>query len=126
MRVLRAISPGAFLAITMGAAAQLPVTPPASRSTGTQPASPDLCPLVIYIDAQGRLYDSRFGGRYRVTEQTLRNDVGGGCKERGATSSVRIEASPKAKFGRLNEVVELVQATRPDVPVTTITPRQQQ
>ena len=104
--------------------AQLPVTPPASHAAQAPAASADLCPLTIYIDAEGRIYDSRFGGRYRVAEETLRNDIGGGCKERGQTSSVRIEASPRTKYGRVKDVMDLVHSVRADVPVMIVTPKQ--
>ena len=105
--------------------AQLPVAPPTSPAAKAQPQATDLCPLTIYIHTPGHLYDSRFGGRYRVTEQTLRNDVGGGCKERGPTSSVRIQASPHTKYGRVKDVMDLVQSVRANVPVIIVTPQKQ-
>ena len=124
MRVLSGFLLAAIVfAGPLASVGQLPVTPPASRASGADPASKDLCPLTIFIDAQGRLYDSRFGGRYHVTDQTLRNDVGGGCKEQGSTSSVRIQPSRHTKVGRVQQVLEMVRSARPDIPVTMITPQ---
>ena len=102
-------------------AAQLPVKPPSLR-TVPQTAPADACPLTVFIDEQGALYESRFAGRYKVTEQTLRNDLSGGCKEKGRTSSVRIQPSPHTKFGRVQQVLVLMRSIRPDVPITTVTP----
>ena len=127
MRVLSVVPFTASLALTVYCGAQVPVPSPTAGAVKKQgPAPANLCPLTIYIDAQGRLFDSRFAGRYRVSEQTLRNDIGGGCKERGQTSSVRVEASPQTKFGRLKEVMDLVKGVRPDVPVTLVTPASRQ
>ncbi|WP_419806054.1 ExbD/TolR family protein [Terriglobus sp.] len=124
MQALRFALLTAGVVAATAAVAQLPVTPPNAHGVSPPPASADLCPLTIFIDAQGRLYDSRFGGRYRVTDATLRNDIGGGCKERGRTSSVRIQPSPHTNFGRVKEVLDLVQSIRSDVPVTMATPNQ--
>lgn len=107
------------------ALAQLPIKPPplrASKSVAPSPAARDACPLTVYIDEQGTLYDSRFGGRYKVTEQTLRNDIQGGCKENGPTSSVRVQPSPHTKFGRVQQVLNLVKSAGPNVPISTVTP----
>lgn len=106
------------------AVAQLPIKPPPLRSSKAAPSpiAPDACPLTIFIDEQGALFDSRFGGRYRVTEQTLRNDIQGGCKEKGPTSSVRVQPSPHTRFGRVQQVLNLVKAAGPNLPITTVTP----
>ena len=102
--------------------------PPQAVSPATEPGKvsapqSDTCPLTVTIDAHGHLYDSRFHGSYRVSERTLAMDIAGGCKQAGPTSSVRVKAAPEVPYGRLKQVVDLIQKNgRLGLPVKIIAP----
>ncbi len=87
-----------------------------------EPMPGDHCPLTIFIDAHDRVFDSRFAGRYRVSEQTLRTDIQYGCKEWGPTSSVRLDASPNATMGRVKAIMDLIREVKPGIPLTVVDP----
>ena len=88
-----------------------------AQVTATVATGQDRCPLTIFIDARGRLYDSRFSGRYRVSEATLRSDLAGGCKEDGPTSSVHIHASAQARYARVQAILGLIRSVNPSLAV---------
>lgn len=78
----------------------------------------DRCPLTVYIGARGNLEDSRFHGRYRVSERTLIGDLEGGCKEAGPTSTVTLVPSDRTTLGTVTRIMDLVkQHAPPGTPV---------
>ncbi|MFN2975095.1 hypothetical protein [Terriglobus aquaticus] len=108
------------------ALAQLPIKPPplrASKQPAVNAAAADACPLTVFIDEQGALYDDHAGARHRVTETAVRNDIRAGCKDKGATSSIRVQPGPHTKFGRVQQVLNLVRDAGPNLRIATVTPR---
>ena len=85
-------------------------------ASAEHPAKPDTlgCPLTFSIDALGKLYEGPSGNRIRISQKTLVEVLHNGCKRTGPPTSVTLEASPRATFGKVQHWLELIQQNAPE------------
>jgi biopolymer transport protein ExbD len=89
------------------------IGPLVEKPIRAQATPPDGCPMIIRIDADGKIFENRMLGMYRVSPKTLEQDLKGGCKERGPVSSVTVHADPATKHTTRQSLLDLIRSNAP-------------
>jgi hypothetical protein len=98
----------AFLFLMFGKSPSFPVPQPGNQ-----------CAVTIYMYDSGAMFSAHAGVRLRVTDDTLADDLRGGCSTEGPVSSVKIISTPRVPFQRVRAVQLLVIGNAPaSAPVT--------
>jgi hypothetical protein len=84
-----------------------------------QGARLDACPVILRVDASGRIFENRMRGMYRVSHKILERDLQGGCKDDGPVSSVTVDADPTVKHMTVQQLLDWIRSEAPaGIPVT--------